>query len=116
MPRKAKNIEAIAVMLPEDLVSAARNKLLSERGIELETYLSVYLRTILRAGKSILGLNDAMTFGKYSGEKVENIVRIDPNYMTWIVTQDSRTKFEPEVILLLNEIAGTRSNLIEHKA
>lgn len=101
-----KNLSAVdlrPVYLPNDLVLTARQKL-SERNIELETFLQIYLRMILRASKGILGLQDEFGFGKYRGEKVEEIVKIDPSYVAWLITQDGRTKFEPEVLVLVNEM------------
>lgn len=103
MARK-KNTPFTTIELPQDLVDAARQKLFAERGIELETFVSIYLRMILRASKGILGLNDEFCFGKYNGEKVEHVVRIDPSYVVWLITQDGRTKFEPEVLVLANDM------------
>lgn len=98
-----KNTNLYPVYLPQELIISAKQKL-SERNIELETFLQIYLRMILRASKGILGLQDEFGFGKYRGEKVEEIIKIDPTYVAWLITQDGRTKFEPEVLVLVNEM------------
>lgn len=106
MPRKSatsNNIATIAINLPADLVQRAREKLEMEREIELETFIAIYLRMMLRV-KNILRLNDTFPFGKYNGEIVEHVVRIDPNYVAWLISQDGRTKFDPEVLTLTNEM------------
>ncbi len=103
MPKR-KNQELEAIMIPTTIVKKAREKLTQERGIELETFVAIYLRMIVRASKGILGLSDLFGFGKYTGEKVEDVIRIDPSYVLWLITQDGRTKFEPEVLILCNEM------------
>lgn len=106
MPRKkSKSPETVPIYLPQDLVASARLKLEDEREIELETFISIYLRMILRTTKGTLGLDDEIRFGKYYGEKVNDVVRVDPHYIAWIVTQPTgRTKFAPEVLILLDEL------------
>lgn len=105
MPRntKLKQVTLTApIYLPASLIAEATEKL-GEREIELETFVAIYLRMVLRS-KTILDLEDIIPFGKYQGEIVEHIVRIDPSYVQWLITQDGRTKFKPDVILLCAEI------------
>jgi hypothetical protein len=90
-----------AIYLPATLVERASAKLCEERDISIEDYISVFLRSIIRA-KLILKLDDDLPFGKYVGEKVETICKIDPSYISWLISQDGKTKFAPEVLSLVN--------------
>ncbi len=96
--------ENIAIYLPASLVAEAREKLETEREIELEIFLAIYLRMICRT-KTYLHLEDKLPFGKYVGEVVENICRIDPAYIAWLIGEgNGRTKFDPSVLVLAQEM------------
>lgn len=92
-----------AIYLPINIIQRAREKLETDRGLKLETYISMYLRVMLR-NKNILNLQDEMPFGKFSGEIVENVVRAEPDYIAWLIAQGGKTNFSPEVIQLCAEM------------
>jgi hypothetical protein len=46
--------------------------------------------------KTKLGLDDVLTFGKYHGHKVEDIVNDSPHYISWLI-QNTDTKFYESV-------------------
>ena len=99
----AKKSTTEAIYLPSKVVKAAREKLEDGRGLELETYLSMYLRIMLRS-KNNLTLTDVMPFGKFSGEIVEDVVRAEPTYIAWLISQGGKTSFDPSVIALCDDM------------
>jgi len=76
---------------------------LEARGTDLATYIQLHLRSFSRA-KMVLGLEDNINFGKYYGEKVENIVRADPSYIVYCLGLNGSTKFSSDVMELLESL------------
>lgn len=37
------------------------------------------------AERRVFGLTDTLTFGKHKGQTVQEVVRINPNYLTWAI-------------------------------
>ena len=48
------------------------------------------LRNVKRMSK-VLSLSDPLDFGKYHGVKTEDVIRGDPEYMVWVIT-NTQTK------------------------
>lgn len=90
------------IKLPLALVKKVEAKL-NERGIEIERYIALHLRVMLR-NKNTLRLEDVMPFGKFSGELVEDVVRSEPQYISWLIGQNGKTNFDPEVLQLLEQM------------
>lgn len=78
-------------------------KLFKERGTSVETFIRLQLKA-MTCDKTILRLEDKMNFGKYYGEPVEDVVRTNPGYVSWILANSSTPKFGPDVIALLEEL------------
>lgn len=97
----------VTVRLDAKLYKLAR-ELLEERGTDLESYLGLHVRALARS-KTILGLKDRMTFGKYGGELVEVVVRGDPRYMAWCLGNVTWTRFGADVLALAEELDGARN-------
>lgn len=91
-----------AIHLPKTLVDRAEERL-GEREIELESYIAIHLRIMLK-NKNVLNLTDIMPFGKYSGEIVEDVCRVDPDYMSWMIVQNGKTSFAPDVSALVDSL------------
>ena len=101
-PDKLKRMK-VTILLEKKLVEAVTEKL-GVRGTDIATYLQLHLRSFARA-KAVLHLKDSMNFGKYFGEKVENVVRTDPSYIAYCLKTDGGTKFASDVLLLLEELS-----------
>lgn len=55
---------------------------LQERGLSLTDFVRMAFRQSMR-GYRIYGPNDILRFGKYSGEKLEYVIRMAPDYIAW---------------------------------
>jgi hypothetical protein len=80
---------------------------LRERGLTLDRAVGLYLRGMINTSGSAkaLRLKDDMPFGKYQGEKVETILRGQPDYIRFIIDL-GRTRFDPEVFELLEALTS----------
>lgn len=54
----------------------------ASRGIDLESLIRVATTNVMRASR-YYDLDTILVFGKYSGETLETIVRLDPKYVAW---------------------------------
>lgn len=79
--------------------------LLKERGLTLDQAVGLYLRGMVNTSASAraLRLADTMPFGKYQGELVETILRVQPDYIMFLIGL-GKTRFDAEVLHLLEEI------------
>jgi len=95
------------IWLDADLVEQSSARL-NERGLDLEEYVALMLRMMLRS-KAVINLTDRMPFGKYAGELVDLVARSDPAYLIWL-TNNSRgsTTFAPEVHTLVMSMAENK--------
>lgn len=44
-----------------------------------------------------LGLKNAICFGKYNGQKIEDILNKDKGYIKWLI-ENTKTEFRKEVL------------------
>lgn len=103
-PKKEKE-KFVKVQLPERIAMEAE-KLLQSRGSCLANFLILQIMTFHRMN-TIMRLEDQINFGKYIGAKVETVIRADPQYMIWVITQSNcRTRFHMEVIDLVTQMAA----------
>lgn len=96
--KKATKEKLVSVKLPKKLVDQCRS-ILDVRGSSVEKFLSISLLGFARSKKP-LELHDKMTFGKWAGIAVEDIARTDPEYILWLVSEGSGSKFDHEVLQL----------------
>lgn len=98
-----KTIKKIKIEIDERLYDLLVEKL-SVRGGDLGDYIEMHLRSLARQ-KIVLHLKDKMNFGKYYGEKVEDLVRMDPGYMAWALTSErGSTAFGSDVFRLMEDL------------
>lgn len=93
---------AITVRIDPDLALKLEGVLLA-RGTTLDVVVGLYLRAMVNSidrGKC-LGLDSKMPFGKYHGERVEEIARGDPGYLRFMLTCERPITLKPEVMELL---------------
>lgn len=103
-PRKEKE-KFVKVKVSERLAMNAE-AILQSRGSCLANFLTLQIMTFHRMN-TIMRLQDQLNFGKYIGAKVETVIRADPQYMIWIITQSNcRTRFHMEVVDLVTQMAA----------
>lgn len=88
------------ISIPVELFERA-SRVLAAQGTDVETLVRLQLGSFCRS-KHILSLNDTMNFGKYFGEKVEDIVRADLRYVLYLLNgENGCSKFGPDVLTLV---------------
>lgn len=106
MPRKAAPPKTIALRFDVRLIHSVQ-KVLDKRGIDVKTYIEMYLRSLSRDRLAPLLLADVLNFGKYTGEVVETVCRADPKYIDYIIRShepDKMLRFDSEVNQLIDSI------------
>lgn len=90
----------LVVHVPDEL-AAQVGSLLQARGVSVEEAVAIYLRSLLRINRAlkVYDLGDKLLFGKYRGELLESVIRVDPRYMRFMVTVAERP-------LMISEAAG----------
>jgi hypothetical protein len=96
----------VTLTLPADLW-AKTAPLLSQRGLELSDFLRASLRT-LPERKLVYGLQMALQLGKYKGEVLETIIRLDPTYIQWMIKNVERFAISEQAFDLLDELLTTK--------
>jgi len=81
----------ISVSVPAELVDEA-GALLQQRGVAIDQAVAVFLRSLLRTNRAarVMELGDKLRFGKYRGETLDTIIRIDPRYVSWLTSAVDR--------------------------
>jgi hypothetical protein len=98
-----KKQEFVMVAVPVALAAKA-TFILEQHGSDLETFVRLQLGAFCRVRVS-MKLADTMSFGKYIGEKVEDVVRTDLRYMVYILgLEGASVKFGSDVLNLVNEL------------
>jgi antitoxin component of RelBE/YafQ-DinJ toxin-antitoxin module len=85
--------------------------ILRERGLTLDKAVGLYLRGMVNSSATAraLRLKDTMPFGKYEGETVETILRVQPDYIQFIVAL-GKTRFDAEVFNLLEQLTAKKED------
>ena len=109
--RRAPNTQQVAagmvVKVRVDPKLAHRvEEFLAARGLTLDQAVGLYLRAMINTSASAraLRLSDAMPYGKYRGEIIETIVRVQPDYIAYLVASSTQTRWSPDVLRLLEEV------------
>ena len=81
---------------------------LAARGLTLDQAVGLYLRAMINtsARARALRLADVMPFGKYQGEVIETILRVQPDYIAYLVANSTNVRWDPEVLKMLEEISS----------
>lgn len=102
--------KTVSIKVDATMYSAAKIAL-AARGTDIDAWVNLQLRTFARSTKIMFDLKDAMPMGKYLGANIEEIIRVDPAYMRWVLEQDfKKYKFTPAVIALISELTGDEFN------
>lgn len=101
----AERRKTVKMLLPSSLLLKL-DPILKERKLKLEEVVALYLRSLVNASGKALALDSEMPIGKYRGATVESIIRAEPRYMAWLISQDNTTvKLAPEALALLEEVS-----------
>lgn len=73
------------------------------RGTDIETLVRVATATLLRAGR-YYALDTVLAFGKYVGETMETVIRLDPGYVHWLQENTDKVCLAEEASLLLDHM------------
>lgn len=66
--------------------------------------------------KSFKGLEDKITFGKYLGKKIKDILEIDPSYLIWAHNTIDWFKLEDEIYRdALDSVVDRKFNKTMHR-
>lgn len=97
----------VKVRIDPKLASRVEEFLLA-RGLTLDQAVGLYLRAMINtsAKSRALRLADNMPFGKYQGERVETILRVQPDYIAYLVVNSTNTRWDPEVLRVLEELTS----------
>ena len=85
MPKKKPSVVPIAsatvVPIAPELLKRATD-FAAKRGLDMETLVRVAITSVLRTGR-FYALDTKLTFGKYIGETMGTVIRLDPGYVRW---------------------------------
>lgn len=73
------------------------------RGATMETLIRVATSTLIRAQR-YYELNTKLTFGKYSGETLETVIRLHPEYINWALQNIENFSISDDAAKLLASI------------
>jgi len=88
---------------------------LKARGLTLDQAVGLYLRAMINTSERArsLRLADQMPYGKYAGERVDTILRAEPSYIAWLIANNESTRWDPEVLRLLEELTDRPRGALE---
>lgn len=94
----------ITVKIEADLYKEVQAQF-KQRGTAIENFVKLQLIAFAK-NKTIIDLGDKMPFGKYAGALVEDVIRGDPKYSMWLMSQDFATKLSSDAMELIQNING----------
>src|SRR3954466_9033721 len=101
-------METVSITIPKDLFNQAE-KTLAGRGLSVDAFIRVALRGALQRN-GYVPLKAELTFGKYRGETLETIIRADPEYIRWMLTNSNTFSTDDAAIDLLEMIAAPKAD------
>lgn len=95
-------MKTYTVVLPRDLAQEV-DAFMLERNVEISTFVRLALRAMKKA-PLVHGLHDRINFGKYRGEPIADIIKIDPRYVAWVAGNVDHFKLTDEAMELLQSM------------
>ena len=89
-----------AVPVDPDLFKRATD-FAGKRGLDIGTLVRVALSSVLRTGR-FYAPDTKLTFGKYVGETMETVIRLDPGYVRWALDKIEGLCLSPDAEQLLD--------------
>jgi hypothetical protein len=100
--KKLRNDGPVQVPLSRDLFDRL-DGFARSRGTDVETLVRVATATLLRAGR-YYALDTPLAFGKYIGESMETVIRLDPGYVRWVAEKIEGLCLAEEASVLLERM------------
>lgn len=79
-------------------------------GAKVEDYICMKLRALATARDCVFDIHDKMPFGKYRGEIIDTVMRVDPQYLNWLNTVSERFFLKPNAEQLLAVVLAIDDN------
>lgn len=100
-----KKNRKLEVQIDEGILAALK-EISDIRGIEVERIINIqlysYISTFERS--KIYGLWEEMPFGKYRGIVIEEVIRTDPRYLNWLLSESDIFRLSDPAQKLLEAI------------
>lgn len=95
------------VTLPKDLWEELE-PLLQARDLAFSDVVRLYGRQLVLSSKKgrPMGLEDKFTFGKFKDETLELTLKVEPDYVIWLIQNKDGFSLQPEALALLEELIG----------
>ena len=83
-------------------IALRADALLTKRGTSIATFLRLKLQELLlESPLTVYELDTQVQFGKYRGERLENIIRVDPGYVLYLRRTSKGFPLSEEALELL---------------
>lgn len=106
MKKRAKAVKEkhkiYRLKLPEALALVFEGKL-EEIEATAQVFFQVQVRGFLRQGATF-DVKDVITFGKYEGEVLEDVIKVNPGYVKWMIRNTTNFKVTMAAAQFLNQI------------
>lgn len=78
------------------------------RDIHPDTIIEMKLLAYIRAYErgQVFGPTDIMPYGQYKGYVIEEVIKVDPRYVCWLLTESAIFQLNEDAIDLLNSLKG----------
>jgi uncharacterized protein (DUF3820 family) len=92
-----------------DRLAAQIEPVLLQRGLSLDEVVRLYLRSLVTTSERMAALDvkSEMPFGKFKGEQIGVIIRVDPDYVAWMLANSKSFKLTPEALSLLEAVQAS---------
>lgn len=113
-PVKAKAVKPIKAKLPKPIqyrvelppdLAIALDRIAKVRGTDVPTLIRAGMMNLAQRNR-VYELVTRMGFGKYADLTVEEMIRCDPSYARWAVTNLERFELSEKAIILLTQVEG----------
>jgi len=104
---KGRNDKPVQVSLSRELHDKL-SEFAYSRGTDIETLVRVATSTLLRVGR-YYALDTRIAFGKYIGETMETVVRVDPGYVRWCLEKIDGLCLSDDATALLDRMLAETS-------
>jgi hypothetical protein len=99
----------IHVRAPKSVVDELQAQL-QERGASLQRYLRLHLISLRNKANIVYSLGSVIQFGKYRGVQVEEIIRCDPDYVSWLLGNVVKFSLAEDATTLLDDMMKDTRN------
>lgn len=93
------------VKIPEGTVEALK-EIGRIRGVDWELIVQIQLNAYINAFErtKILDVDSVINFGKYRGNTVETVIRVDPGYWRYLISEETSYKLSERAVELLESM------------